>query len=137
MVEDPMHPDVTGMVATPADDQLLALVYRVALECTGHRDERARAAAGGTLDALFWTSGARDVAPGSGRAVGSPSPEQVRVEYVAALQLCQDAETDVHFAHARGVADWLALVIGARGDEPWWQPMLAAVGTHRPGGPPG
>ena len=137
MVEDPMHPGVAGTVAAPADDQLLALVYRVALECTGHRDERVRVAAGGTLDASFWTSGARDVAPVSGRVVGSPSPDQVRVEFVAALQLRQDAETDVQFAHARGVADWLALVIGARGDEPWWQPMLAAVVAHRPGGPPG
>lgn len=106
----------------------LAWAYRVALEGTGHRDERVRAAAGGTLEAAFWTAGEQDVAPVTGRHGRYPQPQQVQVEYVAARQLCQDAETDVEYADARGVADWLALAGGVQHpDEPWWQAALDAV----------
>ena len=128
MFDDPSRPASDDGGPPPADAGLLALVYRVAVECTGHRDERVRVAAGGTLEAAFWTTGEQDVAPVTRRRGRWPQPRQVLVEYLAARQLCDDAETDVQYADARGVADWLALVGGVEcPDEPWWWPVLDAV----------
>ena len=136
MVVDPSRPafDVAG--PRPADAERLALVYRAAVECAAHSEERVRVVAAGTLGAAAWTYGIANVAPVSGRAVKSPTRGQVVTELAIAQQLRSEAETPLEYAHDTGVVDWLALVAGTvlPGQEPWWQPVLDAVADQQAAG---